>query len=222
MSEVSVDTRAERDARRTWVIGGAVLLASAVLPAIMPFDTGGIRHYSGVVLFAIALVVFALGIRGAGSVTARKPLGTIALVGLAVWTVLADVLPNLLLAGVTSPDDPVLMWTSALYYIDLLVSFSLSLIAVVQILRAGAVPRPWGRAPLWGLGVVTACWVVPNILALAMPTAIEFGMVVLSTAAALNLAVTCFLGVLAIVLALRQTRPDTVPVYRGSGDPDPA
>src|SRR5688500_167577 len=73
---------AARDARLTWIVGGSLLIAYAAL--ILVVDTGRL-YVPGVawaldVLWAAALMIFALGIRRSGSVVARGPLGLIALV----------------------------------------------------------------------------------------------------------------------------------------------
>lgn len=69
-------------------------------------------------------------------ITARRPLGTAALTALAAWVLLGQVLWPIFRAGSADPGlSPVLS------YVDSLVQFTLALIAVVQITRAGVVPR---------------------------------------------------------------------------------
>lgn len=70
-----------RDAKTAWLTGGTLLIVAAVLgwAAILgpwPNEVGLVR--AGV--WAAAVLVFALGWRHSGSVTARLPLGTTALV----------------------------------------------------------------------------------------------------------------------------------------------
>ena len=74
------------------LIGGGLLLASVVitviaLPPLLPY-----AEMVGPALFSAALLVFAFGVRGEGSVTARRPVGTITLALLAVWLLLGSVL----------------------------------------------------------------------------------------------------------------------------------
>src|SRR5688572_12102694 len=74
---------AVRDARLAWIIGGSLLIAHSVLrlignaPGVGPIPTLGVILD---VLWAGALLVFALGIRRSGSVVARQPVGVIALI----------------------------------------------------------------------------------------------------------------------------------------------
>src|SRR6187431_314560 len=76
-------------ARRAWLVGGVLLIAATVLGLVL----------SPIGLGIVGDVVFAFGIRGAGSVTARRPLGTTALTVLAVWAVVGSVLMTVLVAG---------------------------------------------------------------------------------------------------------------------------
>lgn len=86
MTDHRIPDRIVSDARRAWFIGGVLLLATVVLgvalqPAVSLIVDGGTI---GTTLFSASLLVFAFGIRGSGSVTARRPLGTAALTALAV------------------------------------------------------------------------------------------------------------------------------------------
>ena len=81
MTDTEVSERALSDARLAWVIGGALLIATVVVSTPLSWYFGG--GVITAVLFAAALLVFAFGIRGSGSVTGRRPLGTAALVVLA-------------------------------------------------------------------------------------------------------------------------------------------
>ena len=96
MTATQVSESALSDARHAWVIGGALLMGSVVVSApLSPYFGGGVIKAA---LFAAALVVFAFGIRGSGSVTARRPLGTTALVVLAELVLFPQTLINLRVA----------------------------------------------------------------------------------------------------------------------------
>jgi hypothetical protein len=79
-------------------IGGALLLATVVLGVTahpgLSLGFGG--DIIGVALFSASMLVFAYGIRGSGSITSRRPLGTAALTVLAVGGLLESILTNLL------------------------------------------------------------------------------------------------------------------------------
>lgn len=129
------------DAPRAWFIGGALLLASVIVGVAQPVISqivfgGNIRT----ILFSAAVLLFAWGIRGSGSVTARRPLGTAALTALAAWVLLGSVLEEAIAAGFSN--DPAPNALLAFGYVDSFVRFALALVAVMQIARAGVVPAP--------------------------------------------------------------------------------
>jgi hypothetical protein len=105
-------------------------------------------------------------------------------------------------------------------YVDSAVQLAAALVAVVQIGRAGVVPRPWNWAPAWALGAV----VVPSLLGLLLlavgalqePQPQAQSLTLTMFVSALDgLARTVgpvFLGVLAIVLGDRMGRAQAVQV----------
>lgn len=210
--------------RRTWMIGGGLLVASALLTLAM---RGYILPMVPVVsvpdvLFAAGAVIFAIGIGRAGSVTARRPLGTAAIAGLAVWLLLSSPLLSLLLPVVQTDVDAAemaeLLWLSSMLSITSeVIALALALIGVMSIGRGGVVPRPWRWAPLWALLAV----IVVRVLRSGFLSG-DYGLgqetlVLLDGIGALIEAVAVgLLGVLAMILAARPA-PGSTAVY-SSGD----
>lgn len=217
MTGPQVPTRAA--ARRAWVVAGAMLLASVVInqavqPGTVLSTAAGLL---GTALFSASLLVFAFGIRGSGSVTARKPLGTAALTVLALWTLalLTLLLPPLQSVFFSDGDAPGLL---AFGFVDAFVRFTAAFIAVTQIARAGVVPRPWNWAPAWALAAMAALWLTEQIVAVGSvrdTQMIAVGIIV-NLDSLVRIGSAIFLGILAIVLANRPARPQTVPVYSTS------
>lgn len=180
---------------RAWVIGGALFLASVVigvgtLPMVAVIAGGSIL---ATLLFSAALVVFAIGSHGRGSVTARRPLGTIALCVLAVWSPAVSIIE-----GAALGDTPYGSLRT-IGYVDNAVQFTLALIAVVQIVRAGVVPRPWAWLPAVVLGLLTVLWLVEQLPVAQTDPALA---TVLTTAEGLvRVGAPVVFGVVAIVLA---------------------
>lgn len=212
MTDTEVSERALSDARLAWVIGGALLIATVVVSTPLSWYFGG--GVIKAVLFAAALLVFAFGIRGSGSVTGRRPLGTAALVVLAAWVLIRRVAWGL--PWVNAVGTEVLMDVS---YVDSVVQLTAALVAVVQIGRAGVIPRPWQWAPAWALGAV----VVPSLLGLlllavgATQGVLGLTMFVSALDGLARTAGPVFLGVLAIVLGDRVGRAPAVPLQSPGG-----
>ncbi len=208
MTNRDTSDRNSVDTRLAWTIGGTLLLISPVLslgsPSIGSQIPGG--GYFGPVCFAAATVLFAFGIRGSGSVTARRPLGTTALVFLGVWTlVTAALLGGPLMSTIyaaTGGNE----WTLAISYANVLIQFVGVLIAAIQIARAGVVPRPWNWAPTWALAAITVPWVILQIVGILggpAVTILAFGFSTID--GIINIAAVMFLGVVAIVFAQATT-----------------
>lgn len=202
-----------QDARRAWILGGILLIAATVVvgvPAPVLWSVPG-AEFAGPALFSAALLVFAFGLRGAGSVTARRPLGTVALVLLAVWTFADGLLWRL------APLDALSMDQQALLGISVpAVTAALATVAAVQIARAGVVPRPWNWAPLWALIAV----IVPSLLQMLLVAAgpgsqnQEMLIALVSLDGLVRSAAGVFLGVMAILFATRTAPTRTVDIIR--------
>lgn len=225
MIDVDASATAARDRRRTWMLGGGLLAASALLSlALRSFFLPGLPlHSLSDVLFAAGAVVFAFGLGRAGSVTARRPLGTTAIVLLAAWLLIASPLQQLLLPMEISFTDPAerggyFQLVNLVGITTEAISLVLAIIAVVQIGRAGIVPKPWSWAPLWALAAVVVSRTlfsgmlpIPGLADDQVALGAVFGLAGFLVAASV-----AFLGVLAMVLAVRPVPGSTV-VYT-SGD----
>lgn len=217
VDESGTDARVRR---RTWMLGGGLLVASALLSLAMRnfiFLPGAFSLISPPdVLFAAGTVVLSVGLGAAGSITARRPLGTWALVGLAAWLLVAS--PLLQLVVPSDADGAELgEWValSAMASVTVeVVALGLALIGVMRIGREEVVPLPWRWAPLWALLAV--------IGVRALRSGLLFGQNGLGSEALLALdgvgvlieaSAIGFLGVLALVLAARPL-PGSTTVYR--------
>jgi len=207
-----------------WIWGGELLLGSAVLPLILGSPglmaataLSTVFAWVGMLAFSASMIVFALGIRGHGSVVARRTPGVVALL------VLAAVTPAVWVATALMPystDDPgaYLAWG----YIDVALRFAAALAAVVAIGRARAVPPPWQWAPAWGLAVVVAAGVLTQVVAVSVlgTTADQEQWQALNALSVLvSVAVPSLLGILAIVLGSRAEPRGTVPVFPSAAPP---
>ncbi|WP_065571497.1 hypothetical protein [Microbacterium oleivorans] len=207
-----------RGRRLTWTIGGAGLIACGVAGILLSVTLGtsltDVLAFSVDLLWAAAVLVFAIGTSSHDSVVARRPLGMITLALVALCP--------LLVRGVglfQNPDDPtpLIPWAVTTF-----VPLALSLVAVVQIGRAGVVSKRWRWAPAVALGVSLACDGL-SVVAIAGPdqaTAVQF--VGLSSALGVIgfLTRTLGLGIVAL-LAVASERPASVPVYSSPSEPAP-
>jgi hypothetical protein len=162
------------------------------------------------------MLVFAFGVRGSGSVTARRPLGTIALTLLGIWPLVMWVLQTALLPNSVTPTHSIMSTLFALGYVDSFLRFGAALVAVVQIARAGVVPPPWNWAPTWALAAVAAPWVFDQIIAVGAPQSLDLFTAFMPVDGLIRIGAPMFLGVLAIVLANLSARTRTVPIFRSS------
>ena len=190
-----------------WFIGGGLLLASVVItviaqPVLFPYaDT------VAPALFSAALLVFAIGVGSAGSVTARRPLGTAALAALAGWLMLGSVLYGVM--GGSFSNDSASGVLTAFAYMDSFVKFALALVAVVQIGRLGAVPVPWNWVPAWIVAAVSVTWLLLQLMGGGSATIYGPNLVTWILRGLDGLARiggTVLLGVIAFVLADRVNR----------------
>lgn len=208
MADIGVIARTTSNAPRAWFLGGSLFLASIVIvvsqPAIAVVPGGGTLS---TVLFSVALLIFAFGIRRAGSITARRPLGTAALTVLAVWLLLDLALAGVVASSISFDTAPTAVLAFA--YVNVFVQFLLALVAVMQIGRLGVVPSPWNWAPAWALAAVSASWLLTQVLGALGTTqgAIGLSNALMSLESLTRTGGTVLLAVLAIVLADRMNRP---------------
>jgi hypothetical protein len=206
MAASKMIVQSESDLQRAWFLGGALLLATVVLLTTqsgIPVLLGGEALRSG--LFAAALLIFAIGIRGSGSVTARRPLGTAALTLLAAWMLLGSTL-SVVFSSFTIDSVPGVLLGFG--YIDAFAQFALALIAVMQIGRLRVVPTPWNWVPAGALAAVSLSWLVIQLLGLvvgAQGNSVTT-LFILNIDGLIRSTSVVTLGVLAIVLADRARR----------------
>ncbi|OAH49095.1 hypothetical protein [Microbacterium oleivorans] len=202
-----------RGRRLTWTIGGVGLIGAGVAGMLQSATPGTPLTDTLAllvdILWAASVLVFAIGSSAHDSVTARRPLGTIALILLALWS------PAMRVVGLfqdpTNP-TPIVPWE-----VTILVPLALSLVAVVQIARAGVVPRRWRWMPAIALGVQVASVALGQLLMMDRATAMQ----TVGLASALGilgfLAGTLGLGIVAL-LAVASERPASVPVFSSPND----
>lgn len=102
------------------------------------------------VVFAAAVLLFAIGLSEQASVVARRPLGVAALVVVALWPLVLHLaqplLPTMDAATFEAGLDAYRAAEGVLttiFFVNLLVSLAAALIAVFQIARAEIIPKPW-------------------------------------------------------------------------------
>lgn len=212
MIEVDAGAPASRARRRTWMLGGALFAIAAVIGLwVTNFPGIGFARLPDV-LFAAGAVVFAVGIGRAGSVTARRPLGTTALVALGGWVLLS---PLLMLLVPTPSFDGAIGFryetvVGALSMSLQVVTLMLAIIAVVQIGRIAVLPRPWRWAPLWALCVVVGVQLLPTAIVLGGAVRDQGALAMVYSVGSLLYAVALgSLGVIAMMLATRAANATT-------------
>jgi hypothetical protein len=208
-----------RQLQRTWIAGGIALIACGVIGMLRYslLGTPGAGQILGVtadIVYALGVAVLAIGLTREASVVARRPLGLIAMLVVAIWT-LFSALATGWVAG-ADPQGQGRAWT-IFGYVSLVVPTAAALIAATQIARAGVVPAPWKWAPLWVLALNVIAWVVPQLTFAAMSggdVQLYAGLFAMLGTLAF-LASTLGLGTLALVLAARR-RPASVDVFRSA------
>lgn len=205
-----------RQFKRTWVVGGAGLIACGVIGMLRQsfVSTPQMSLFFGVtadILYAAAVALLAIGLTREASVVARRPLGVTALLVVAAWPLVTY--PTTALLSSVHPQGYAAAWM-VFGYVALVVPIGAGLIAALQIARAGVVDGPARWAPLGVLGLHVLAWVVPQLTFAAVGAGdaqlfVDFFMLLGSLA---FLAGTLGLGVVALVLAARQ-RPSSVTVY---------
>lgn len=198
------------DARRAWIIAGSLLIAVAVLP-LLGGSLGAYIPFLGEVLdlaWCSAMVLFAFGIRRAGSVVARDPLGIVALLVAGA----APVAFELLWRMAPVAEGPA-EWMTIAANAELLIGGVALLLASVVIARGGAVPERVRWAPLVAVLVVISAHVLIQLVVMTEPQAGE--QIELPAILVTNILVTgslIVIGVLAIVSAPRAAPAADTPV----------
>ena len=168
MTDAEAAAAREDALRRTLVVGGALLIASAVLgfagPSMlsMTMVLNTVVFWGGTLAFSAALVVYAVGLGRAGSIVARRPLGVGAMVLLAARPLVER---NLTLLYPVSEESSEFYLTWG--WISVAVRLAAASVIVVQIARAGVIRGRLRWAPLWALVAVVAPQVVAQLLVAA-------------------------------------------------------
>ena len=210
----NVTARSGKDSRLAWTIGGSLLLAVGLLPLALQAAAAlvpGIGIF-GDVLWAAALAVFAFGVRGAGSVVARRPLGMTALLVAGLLPLMSSLAWQFLPQEVQGS-----AWASLITQTQLVLMLAALLTATVEIGRAQAVPSKLRWLPLIAVIVVAIAFAGAQIIAMQIAT---LGQQVLSLFIAVTTLVPALalftVGIAAIVAGVQQPpRADdaTVQVY---------
>ena len=192
-----------RQRRRTWVVGGILLVLSAVVGFVARFE---LSSFSGAreVLWALGVLILVIGLGRAGSITGRRPIATtVVLLQLALAsTPMLNLLSSLTPEIPGNPNAEEDAWGALMlpYYAVL---FLITVAAVLLIGFVDALPRPWSWAPAWvlvGSGIAMAALIMVTFAdAAAVPRRILFE--VPGTGVML-------LGILAVVLAIRAGRTE--------------
>lgn len=199
---------------RAWVWGGALLVVSAVIPtalhSVYEPAVAQLGFWLSTLAFAAAMLLFAFGWRGVGAVAGSQRYGMIALIVVGLWPVARAII------GVLVPQD---LWLETTFsmgfgYADLLVQLAAATLAAVAVWRGGVVPRPWNRAPAWGLVVLVAVSVIIQVIAIATRSQDQVTLILWGQLAGLvSFVVPVGLGILAIVLGMRVDPRPPVAVY---------
>ncbi len=215
--EIDADSAAAlRSARTAWRWGGGLLIAVAAVNVMTAAGSivGPVAttlFWVRTICFSVALVIFAVGVRRSGSVVARRPVGVIALLVLAVWP-FADQLLGVIVPPSMDNIPFYLVWGN----VSLAVQLAAAIVAVTMIARAGVVRGRWRWAPLWALLATAAPQVIVMVVASTPGTTSQDVFApMLGLGQLVNIAVPLGLGILAIALA--QQRPPAVvtQVYPG-------
>lgn len=218
MTDAAVDhARNAGDARTAWTWGGALLIACAAISVLTLSVMGGpiavVASWTRIVLFGAALVLFAFGIRGSGSVVARGRVGIVALLVLAVWPFVERLLALIIIPSMENLDF-YLAWG----YVSLLVQAGAAITAVVMIARAGVLPPQWRWAPLWALvAIVAPQLIIQLVLSAPGTSAQDWSGILVGLTQLVNIAAPLSLGILAIALARRRPPVVSVQVYPPAG-----
>lgn len=183
----------------SWMWGGGLLAGAAVLPLAFGPGGGAVPRIVGQGLVLAAMIVFALGLRGAGSLVARRPVGTVALIALGLIPLVFTVATP---SNVPESDVWILQ---ILGYTELVLSVGAALVAAVEIARARVVPDPWRWAPTVALALVVLVQAGAQVIGVAAgPEGLrDLAPALSAIALASAVLVPLALGVIAMMLGAR-------------------
>jgi hypothetical protein len=210
----NASVRSAKDARLAWILGGSLLIAVGLLPMALQAASvlvPGLDLF-GDALWAAALTVFAFGVRGAGSVVARRPLGVTALLVAGLLPLAGTLAWRFVPVGSVTPGTAI-----PITQIQLVLMLAALLTATVQVGRAPVVPSRLRWLPLIAVVVVAVAFAGAQIIAMQVPT---LGQQVLSLFVAVTTLVPALalfaVGIAAIVAGAQlppRADPATVQVY---------
>jgi hypothetical protein len=199
--------------RRAWLWAGLLLAASA-LPALLGPPAAGQPWgaWGRDILFFAAMMLFALG---RDSVTARRPLGTIALIIFGAWQLAYDVLWLFVVPG--GPEGPVARAVLPVMAAWPYAYLAVGILATAQIARAGVLHGRWRWVPLAGVCVAVG-WQIFLMGTLTLePASLPFVVAVTN----LGNTIACVgVGAAAIVLSTvprERVEAGAVPVFPADG-----
>jgi hypothetical protein len=194
--------------RATWTIGGAGLALSGVIGMLQYFrlGIGSVLVVTSDVVFGVTVIFLAIGLSKDASLVARRPLGAIALVLLALLPfAIRGVYPYLPELNHQTEDA-----LTAFSFGSIVLPYVAALIGSFQIGRAGTVPTPWRWAPWWATLFSIVLLVLRIILLSAATSGTPYGAASVYLGVPDLLARTLALGTLALVLA-RRLRDNNIP-----------
>lgn len=209
MTNENVDGRDRRARQRTWVAGGVLLLLSVAVGVAARGPLVGISPAKDW-LFAGAAILFVVGLGRAGSVTGRRVVGSVAIVLLAVAPMTQSYWFSFIPDSKADPHlaEDVSVHIALTYYG---IVATLAVISVVEIARAKVVPSGWRWAPMWVIVWTPIAFAIGLALFSSAPlgtAAASIGAIIGGHGPAAGIA---FLGVLGIVLGVRQPARETAP-----------
>lgn len=142
-------------ATRAWLWGGSAILVSGLLrllealPIVAMIGSGPVALMAALA-FALGISILAIGIRGQGSVVARRRSGVVALLVLAGIDVVQGIIVEWFGAIPAGARDAVIVVSDLL----VLVQLAAAIVAVIVIARAGAVKGALRWMPLAALALV--------------------------------------------------------------------
>ncbi len=186
------------------IVCGAIHVVAALSPGMTA--GGPIARVAADAVWAVALLVFAVGLGRGGERGRLRPSAVATLCVVGLWPLAAG-LVDLALApdGAIVPDAGWVVWGYARHIVPLVAA----LVAAAGIARSAVAPSPWNRAPLVALGVQVVAMLLPVLLSLVVgPDGIQR---LTGTIAALGmvgaLVPTMGLGVVAVAVAARSAPP---------------
>lgn len=199
--DADAEARAASARRRTWVIGGILLLLSVLVLVVARGPLAAVVPAKDW-LFAAAGIVFAVGLGRGGSVTRRGVLGTVSTI-LLVVAPLTQAFWFSLVPDTLDPHAEEDVWTLT-WMAYLAVLAVLALVSIFCIGLADVVPSPWRWAPAWVVAWTPIAYLSGLFLFSSRSPTADLGAYLTLYGPAAG---TAFLGILGLVLGRREPVP---------------